>query len=68
MAVYMAFLARIELGVEMKKNMKEKDADIRILVNERNSLKDRLLKIEVSFFVFAPLFLPFFVFFRNSNC
>jgi hypothetical protein len=39
---------RTELGDEMKRGMKEKDADIRILINEKGSLKDRLQKMEVS--------------------
>ena len=32
----------------MKKIVKMKDADIRILINEKGSLKDRLQKLEVS--------------------
>ena len=37
-----------ELGDEMKKIVKIKDADMRILINEKGSLKDRLQKLEVS--------------------
>ena len=32
----------------MKRNMKEKESDIRILISEKSSLKDRLQKLEVN--------------------
>ena len=45
--VYVYILYRIELGAEMKKNIKEKESEIRILLNEKSSMKDRLQKLEV---------------------
>ena len=39
-------LYRTELREEMKRGLKEKDTDARILINEKGVLKDRVQKLE----------------------
>jgi hypothetical protein len=38
---------RAELREEMKRGLKERDTDARILINEKGVLKDKIQKMEV---------------------
>ena len=68
--VYVYILYRIELGAEMKKNMKEKESEIRILLSEKSSMKDRLQKLEVRlnkiFIIKLVILLTRLISFRSS--
>jgi hypothetical protein len=42
---------RTELREEMKRGLKERDTDARILINEKGVLKDKIQKMEVRFVI-----------------
>lgn len=51
---------RTELREEMKRGLKERDTDARILINEKGVLKDKIQKMEVRFVIKRPSLLDYF--------